>query len=391
MKDNLFCPLIKQECKKDECVMWKHDTCLVTVYLISNIISSNTDNNSRAVDTNSELVEELFSGFAIALDNSNEQGAPNETLDIIFSKSAGEIADEIIQFAKDENLLSDDESYLSHEIEDLFWSNKGLESTNKELPQKYRSVKKKAWLIAETKLKKDNKPSRSSWLDRDSSNDEKTIASLSNELLAKQLLTFAKESKLGEDDMEVLNRDTLEFFWKSKGIQNTYSISADIGIKIKQVEKLARDKLNEKVFSASNDELSQELADYAKKKEGKENGQGVFVPGAAHTFWRNKGLGYRADSLEIEQRKDEIERLAQEIVDKDFHEYRDKRLEAEKSELPKLIQSCVEWARDSGRSNITIKDVKYFLLEKKTDILPATERALYLSANNELKTRKRAS
>ncbi len=394
MKDNLFCPFIKQECKKNECVMWKHDTCLISVYLISNIISSasvSPDNNNKVPEENGELIEELFSGFAVALDNSNELGPSNEKVDSIFSKSAAELADEIIQFAKDENLLGDDERYLSHDIEDLFWSNKGLELTSKELSQKYRSIKKKAWLIAETKLKKDNKLTRSSWLDRDSSNDEKIIASLSNEILAKQLLTFVKESKLGEDDMEILNRDTLEFFWKSKGIQNSYSISADIGIKIKQVEKLARDKLNEKVFSASNDALSQELADYVKKKEGKENGQGVFVRGAAHIFWRNKGLGYRPDSLEIQQRKDEIERLAQEIVDKDFHEYRDKRLEAEKVGLPELIQSCVDWARDSGRSNITIKDVKYFLLEKKTDILPATERALYLSANNELKTRKKAN
>lgn len=391
MKDNIFCPLIKEQCKKDECIMWKHDTCLVTVYLISNIISSNMDNSGKVSDTNTELVEELFSGFAVALDSSDEQDAPNEMLDSIFSKSAAELADEIIQFAKDEDLLDDDESYLSHEIEDLFWSNKGLESSNKELPQKYRAIKKKAWLIASTKVKKDSRPSRHSLFDRDSENDEKAISSLSNDILAEQLLAFAKESKLGDDDLEPLSRDTLELFWKSKGIQNTYGTSADISIKIKQVEKLARDKINARIFSASNDELSQELADYAKKKAGKENGQGVYVQAVSHTFWRFKGLDYRVDSLEIEQRKDEIERLAQEIIDKDFHEWRDKRLQEESQYLPQLVQACVDWARSTGRNSVTIKDVKYFRQEKKLDILEATERALYLSANNELRTRKKAS
>jgi hypothetical protein len=50
----------------------------------------------------------------------------------------------------------------------------------------------------------------------------------------------------------------------------------------------------------------------------------------------------------------------------------------------------VDWARNSGRKNVTLKDVEYFLLENNIDILDATERELYLGTNNELKTRKRA-
>ena len=224
---------------------------------------------------------------------------------------------------------------------------------------------------------------------QDSSNDEKMIMSLSNEVLAEQLLSFVKEMNISEDEVDLLDRETMRLFWKTKGIQNTFDMPAEIDIKIKQVEKLVRSKLDKRVFHASNDELSQELADYAKKQEGSENGQGVNVRIAAYTFWRNKGIDYRTNSLEVEQRKNEIVRLAQEIIDKEFHEYRDKRLEAENKELPQLIQSCVNWARDTGRSNITIKDVKYFLQEKKTKLLEATERALYLSANNELKTKKK--
>ncbi len=225
--------------------------------------------------------------------------------------------------------------------------------------------------------------------DDEFSNDEKQIAGLSNEVLANQLLSFSKEMDLNEDETESLSEDVVELFWKSKGIRNTFGASAEIRIKMKQVEKMARTKIVAGIFSASNDELARELANYAKKKVGRENGQGVYVEGDAFTFWRSKGLGYRAESLEIEQRKGQIERLAQEIVDKDFHEWRDKRLQMESQYLPQLVQACVDWARSTGRSSVTIKDIKYFRQEKKIDLLEATERALYLSTNNELKAKKR--
>ena len=88
MSDNLFCPLIKQECKKDECVMWNSEACLISLYLRIGFISS-------------------------AARIKVEQDLQNDELDAIFSKPANELADEIIQFAEDEHLLSDDESYLA--------------------------------------------------------------------------------------------------------------------------------------------------------------------------------------------------------------------------------------------------------------------------------------
>ena len=222
MKVNLFCPLIKQECKKDECIMWKYDTCLISIYLISNIMSSasiSTDNNSKHSDTNSKLVEELFSGFAIALDN-NGQDAPNEELELIFSKSVGELADEIIQFAKEEQLINNNGGYLSHEIEDLFWSHKGLEVGDKELPHKYRTVKKKAWLMASTKASKETKLNRYSLSDSDSSESEKEILSESIEVLAKQLLSFAKGINLNQDEAELLGKN----LWSCFGNPKEYNI-----------------------------------------------------------------------------------------------------------------------------------------------------------------------
>lgn len=220
------------------------------------------------------------------------------------------------------------------------------------------------------------------------SNDEKQFLEISNESLTEQLLSFAKEIDLADKDTDLLDNDMLELFWKSKGIRNKYSVSAESRIKMKQVEKKARAKIIERIFSVSDDDLARELADFAKKKDGKENGQGVYVQSSTFSFWRSKGLSYRAESLEIETRKGRIEQLAQEIIDKDFHEWRDRRLQMESQYLPKLTQACVEWARSTGRNSVTIKDVKFFRQEKKIELLEATERALYLSTNSELKSKK---
>jgi hypothetical protein len=221
------------------------------------------------------------------------------------------------------------------------------------------------------------------------SNNEKEINSLSNDVLADQLLSFAKENGLADDTDDLLSYDLVELFWKSKGIRYTHGASAESKIKMKKVEKMARDKIVAGIFSASNEELARELADFAKKMEGKENGQGVYVHMAEHRFWRDKGLDYRAETAQIEIRKGQIERLAQELIDKDFHEWREQQLQTESELLPQLTKACVEWAITSGRNSVTIKDVKYFRQEKKIQLLEATERALYLSTNNELKALKR--
>lgn len=224
--------------------------------------------------------------------------------------------------------------------------------------------------------------------DSEFSNNEKQLLEIPNDTLAEQLLLFAKEMDLADEDTDLLDSDILELFWKSKGIRNQFGASPESKIKMKQVEKRARAKIIEKIFTVSDEDLAKELADFAKKKEGRENGQGVYVQASAFSFWRSKGLDYRAESLEIEVRKGQIERLAQEIIDREFREWRDKRLQTETQYLPQLVQACVEWARSTGRSSVTIKDIKYFRQEKKIELLEATERALYLSTNNELKAKK---
>ncbi len=345
------------------------------------ILKSNAKpENNGASDGESKLVDKLFSGLAVAVDD--------EELDIIFSKSTEELADEIIQFAKEQKLVEEDGGHLRQEIEDLFWANKGVNISGKASHFKYQTAMKKAWLIASAKVDDASKSGR--YYQR-FSNDEKTIASLSNDILADQILSFAKETNLGDDAQDALNWETLNLFWKSKGIRNQSDTSLEIELKIKQVEKLAREKLFARVFSATNDELSQELAAFAKKKAGRENDQRVRAQFVAYTFWRSKGIGDRiTDSVEMEQRKEEIEILAQEILDNEFRNRQSQRLEMEMIELPGLIKSCVEWARNSNRNNITIKDVKFYLLEKHIDILDATERALYIGANNELRFKKKA-
>ena len=371
MKDDLFCPLIQQKCKKKECVMWELDFCLVNVYLSSNAIAPTLQNDT--------------------------QNLQDEKLNAIFSHSADILAEEILQFAKDKKYINEDSSFspFYRETEELFWLEKGLDVNTLKLPEKYRTIKRKAWLLASANVKtelnkkreeKNDNEAFSSFGRLEKENDETEITSLSEEVLAKELLDFGKEMKLGQNEGDNLNRETLEFFWQSKGLQNTSYMSSTVAIKIKTVENIARNMLCDEVFSVSNDELSKELASLAKKKAGSETGQGVYVGISSHVFWRHKGLGGHKISVDTEQKKDEVERLAQEIIDNEFRAYRGEQIEEEKKLLPDLVQSCTEWARNTGRKQVTIKDVKFFIYEKNLDILDATERSLYLTTNNELKT-----
>ena len=62
-------------------------------------------------------------------------------------------------------------------------------------------------------------------------------------------------------------------------------------------------------------------------------------------------------------------------------------LEREKAELPSLINSCIDWAREHGLKRVTKADIEAFLLEKNIEILPQTQRALYAMVNVQLKSK----
>ena len=368
--------------------MWNVDNCLIALYLISFLPLESTEPTKNSTDTG-KASNDTSPVEGIMLIDGQKQDDLKAKLEAIFSKTPEEFADEIIQFARSEGLIDGDETHISYEIDELFWLSKGLDIDRIRLPQNYRFIRKKAWLIATLKLKNRQpqepfKPILDSFT-RHSPEGEKTILLLSNEELAEELLTFARKTGLAQNEM-LLSREIVDMFWEFKGIKISFDTPLEISIKTKQVEKLAQEIIYQKIFLVPIDVLAKELANYARKQSGREDGQGVYIASYRHLFWKSRGLDFRSDiSIEIQQKMIEVERLAQEIIDEDFYEYRKKRILSEKDELPKLVQLCLDWARSSGRRSITVKDVEYFLHEINVHILEPTERELYLLVNNEMK------
>lgn len=368
--------------------MWNVDNCLIALYLISFLPLESTEPTKNSTDTG-KASNDTSPVEGIMLIDGQKQDDLKAKLEAIFSKTPEEFADEIIQFARSEGLIDGDETHISYEIDELFWLSKGLDIDRIRLPQIYRLVRKKALLIATKKLRNQRphetfKPIIDSSTRR-SPEAEKTIMLLSNEELAEELLTFARKTGLARNEM-LLSREIVNMFWEFKGIKISFDTSLEISIKTKQVEKLAQEIIYQKIFLVPIDVLAKELANYARKQSGREDGQGVNVDFYKQLFWKSKGFDYRADiSIEIEQKMMQVERLAQAIINEDFYEYRKKRILSEKDELPKLVQLCLDWARSSGRRSITVKDVEYFLHEINVHILEPTERELYLLVNNEMK------
>jgi hypothetical protein len=63
-----------------------------------------------------------------------------------------------------------------------------------------------------------------------------------------------------------------------------------------------------------------------------------------------------------------------------------KRLDHERTELPSLVTSCVEWANLLGLQRVAQTDVEVFLIEKQLELLPTTLHSLAAMVNLKLKS-----
>jgi len=79
--------------------------------------------------------------------------------------------------------------------------------------------------------------------------------------------------------------------------------------------------------------------------------------------------------------------LAQKQFDAEREVKNKEQLEKEKTELPSLVSSCVDWAKDHGLKRVTQADVDAFLLDKNIELLPQTKRSLYAMANVAIKSK----
>jgi hypothetical protein len=139
------------------------------------------------------------------------------------------------------------------------------------------------------------------------------------------------------------------------------------------------------IKSATPEELAAELVSFAKREFTHE--ERIWISRAAEFFWEEKGITTKWNiPSDIRLKLEKAETLAQQQIHSEREAELKAQLEKEKAELPHLISQCVVWARKQGLSRLTQADVDAFLLEQEKEILPQTKRAIYATANVQLKS-----
>lgn len=136
---------------------------------------------------------------------------------------------------------------------------------------------------------------------------------------------------------------------------------------------------------ATPEELAAKLIDFTQKEFPDEDRR--WIRNISQLFWRSKNIERWNIPADIQLKIEKAELLAQKQLDSEREVREREQLEKEKTELPSLVSSCVDWAKDHSLKRITKADVEAFLLEKNIEILPQTQRSLYAMANVEIKSK----
>lgn len=376
MANNLFCPLIANDCKENQCMFWMTHECIITSFLRLLLPRANEDPTKQEELADSESINQIAVG-----ENFEEVCDEKELLRQVFCLPAEELAKQLADYAVKENLLAASDSYLSSDIEVLFWLSKGVKLSEYDLPTEYRVVKKKVEVLAQNILSDSKK------IDLEDGESESNVRlDAEDEALADDYITFFKELNKNSSDIDYFDYESQMLFWKSKGLANIYDLDVPTSIKKKSVEKLVITKLANQVFSIPRDDLCKEFINEIKRYSDPDIRLHLSTDQYAQNFWGKKGLGsYQFIGTEIQRKKDEIEKETQKLLDKEYDDYINAMKEKEKSLLPGIITSCVEWAKEMNRKTLSVKDIRFFLMENKIELSTENERAIYLYANNELK------
>ena len=141
----------------------------------------------------------------------------------------------------------------------------------------------------------------------------------------------------------------------------------------------------DEIKSATPEELAVELVAFAKKEFPDD--ENVRIYSISQMFWASKNVTRYGVPPEVQYKIQKAEMLAQKELEKEREIQEKERIEKEKEELPSLVGSCTDWAKEHGLKRVTKADVDAFLMEKNIEITPQTQRSLYAMTNVALRSK----
>lgn len=147
-------------------------------------------------------------------------------------------------------------------------------------------------------------------------------------------------------------------------------------------------QVSEKIKLATAEELANELVSFIKKEFPLDMTQpDRMTLIGADIFWESQGMDpYSLFDYpgEIGTKFDKANALALEQLKSEQKVIIVERLEREKADLPSLVKTCADWARDRALKSIINADIDTFCLESNIEILEQTKRSLKAMTNTAL-------
>jgi len=130
------------------------------------------------------------------------------------------------------------------------------------------------------------------------------------------------------------------------------------------------------------EELSQEMIKYCKEEFPEVFEDVKNIRNMQESFWLEMGIEniYGLDPklrLKIGKVNEKVER-----------EILEEKKKKEQEILPKLVEECVEWARELGLNKVTKTNIHAFLDEKGISLTSPSKESLFVRVNNLLKTKR---
>jgi flagellin-specific chaperone FliS len=126
-----FCPLIRDECKKEECMFWirrpESEWIRCAFQALSMVSALLVKEEPPVIEESNSLVGEEL---PVVEDSSEEFGKKEGEIETVASelkkRSPEELAKELVDFVQKQHPKAVTDTMLQHHVFDLFWINKGL-------------------------------------------------------------------------------------------------------------------------------------------------------------------------------------------------------------------------------------------------------------------------
>lgn len=258
-----LCPLIKENCVKNICVMWKDNRCTLVTFLEVEIIDPYNLNIEKG-DIKQKSVSKEPDPLPLEID----------------AVSHKQLAQEIVSLAKQNFSLENDELFsLPYEVTEYFWTTKGIidqrglpESTKLKIKQAEKLAdllleKEKSQLDASRNLATRNEvnleiqsgPNSSRILHSEKTHVPQEIIDASPEALADEFIQFAKNETMFSYEESTWIGSTFRYFWSTKGvIGENWNLPPDIQMKFSRIKDIAFKKLSAEREAIRQNEIEKE-------------------------------------------------------------------------------------------------------------------------------------